>query len=138
MASRVVFIDTAYLVAIADRRDFKHAQALRLATELDTSRADLVTTDAILIELGDYFSTSHLRLTASDAVAAIRADPAWEVVLLSAALVAAGEARFRRYGDKNWSVTDCISMEVMRQRRVREVATSDHGFEQAGFRVLMG
>ena len=34
-------------------------------------------------------------------------------------------------------MTDCVSMEVMTRRGIREVGTTDQGFAQAGFAVLL-
>ena len=56
---------------------------------------------------------------------------------LDEALLGRAEARYRRYADKDWSLTDCISIEVMGRRSIREVATTDQGFAQAGFEVLL-
>jgi predicted nucleic acid-binding protein len=38
--------------------------------------------------------------------------------------------------DKAYSLTDCISMQVMRREGLTEVLTNDHHFIQEGFRVL--
>jgi predicted nucleic acid-binding protein len=132
-----LFIDTSYLVALIDPGDSRNEEALRLTRSLAGRRALLVTTDAVLIELGNYFSRSPLRVVAARWIAALRGDAGWEVIALSSDLVAAGEDRYRRFADKAWSTTDCISMEVMRRRRIREVATADHGFAQAGFSILL-
>jgi predicted nucleic acid-binding protein len=40
--------------------------------------------------------------------------------------------------DKDWSLTDCISFVVMRDRGITKVFTTDHHFEQAGFKKLLG
>ena len=40
-------------------------------------------------------------------------------------------------GDKTWGLTDCVSMEVMSDRKLRDAATSDAHFEQAGFKALL-
>lgn len=53
---RTVFVDTSYLVALLDVRDRANAEAVRLTEDLDATGADLVTTDAVLIELGNYFA----------------------------------------------------------------------------------
>ena len=97
-----------------------------------------MTTDAVLIEVANYFSRSSYRRAASTWIAALRGERSWNVVPLEAELLAAAEARYRRHHDKNWSMTDCISMEVMRQRRIKDVATTDRGFARAGFNVLLG
>nr|MBA2333413.1 nucleic acid-binding protein [Blastocatellia bacterium] len=39
--------------------------------------------------------------------------------------------------DKNWSLTDCISFVVMKERSLSDALTADRHFEQAGFRALM-
>ena len=39
--------------------------------------------------------------------------------------------------DKEWSLTDCISFEVMAELGLTEALTADHHFEQAGFRALL-
>lgn len=36
-----------------------------------------------------------------------------------------------------WSLTDCISFEVMGEFGLTEALTADHHFEQAGFRALL-
>jgi len=38
--------------------------------------------------------------------------------------------------DKEYSLTDCISMETIRREGLPEVLTNDKRFEQEGFRAL--
>ena len=38
--------------------------------------------------------------------------------------------------DKGYSLTDCISMNVMREHDISEVLTHDHHFKQEGFQIL--
>jgi len=39
--------------------------------------------------------------------------------------------------DKEWSLTDCVSIAVMERDQIKEAFTSDHHFEQAGFIKLL-
>jgi len=39
--------------------------------------------------------------------------------------------------DKDWSLTDCISFVVMKERGLTGALTADHHFEQAGFVALL-
>ncbi|HET8540546.1 MAG TPA: PIN domain-containing protein [Anaeromyxobacter sp.] len=133
---RTVLVDTSYLVAVLDGCDRLHARALALARELAGADARLVTTDLILVELANYFARSPLRRHAIDWISAIRGG-GWEVVPLDARRLARAEERYRRHSDKTWSLTDCHAMEVGSERRIREIATTDAGYEQAGFERLM-
>jgi len=48
-----------------------------------------------------------------------------------------GLALFGSRLDKDWSLTDCISFEVMSSYGITEALTGDHHFTQAGFRALL-
>jgi hypothetical protein len=48
-----------------------------------------------------------------------------------------GLTLFSRRPDKEWSLTDCTSFVVMQQERLTDALTTDHHFEQAGFRALL-
>jgi hypothetical protein len=39
--------------------------------------------------------------------------------------------------DKEWSLTDCISMVVMQEQGISEAVTADHHFAQAGYRASL-
>ena len=135
--ARSVLIDTAYFVAMLDPRDRKNENALALSRRLAAEGAALVTTDAVLFEFANYFARSPLRSHCIGWIGALRADPGWAVEPIDPALLTNAEARYRQHADKGWSLTDCHSMEVLRARRMTEVATSDAGFRPAGFRILL-
>ncbi len=132
-----VFVDTAYFVALLDPRDAKRLMALVMAEEFERKRTPLLTSDAVMIELGNYFSRSPNKAVVADFISWVRSRPSWQVIPLTPALLARAEARYRQFADKNWSLTDCVSMEVMVERRMIQIATTDRGFEQASFVVLM-
>jgi len=39
--------------------------------------------------------------------------------------------------DKEWTLVDCASFALMQRRGIAEALTTDHHFEQAGFRRLL-
>jgi predicted nucleic acid-binding protein len=43
---------------------------------------------------------------------------------------------YRRRSDKEYSLTDCISMTVMQRLKISEVLTHDNHFKQEGFIIL--
>ena len=132
-----VFVDTAYLVAMLDTRDALHDRALKLTKDLDANSASLVTNDAVLVEFANYFARTPLRRYAIDWVFALRESQAWQIVPLTSALLMRAETLYRAHRDKTWSVTDCSIMETMRDRRISQIATTDRGFKQAGFKILL-
>jgi predicted nucleic acid-binding protein len=137
MVSAPVFLDTGYLVALLNRRDSMHAQARSLARTWEKNRRRALTTDAVLIELANFFARSPLRMLAIASIRRMRTSSAVAVEPLASPLLDRGEARYAAHTDKGWSLTDCLSMEVMLEKGSSEAATADHHFEQAGFVVLM-
>lgn len=136
MAERL-FVDTGYLVALINRRDGLHAQAVALAQSWQEGERALLTTDGVLIEFGNFFSKSPLRALCLTSIRRIRRDRGWHVEPLNEDLIKRGEARYGAHPDKSWSLTDCLSMEVMLDHSCEEAATPDHHFVQAGFRISM-
>jgi len=44
---------------------------------------------------------------------------------------------YARRLDKEYSLTDCISMNVMRDEGITDILTNDHHFTQEGFTILI-
>jgi predicted nucleic acid-binding protein len=45
-------------------------------------------------------------------------------------------SRVRQARDQDWSFTDCTSLVLMRELRLKRVLTTDHHFTRMGFTVL--
>jgi uncharacterized protein len=132
---RQVFADTVYWLAIFVPGD-AWGEAARTA---DCSDALLVTTEEVLAEFLAAVSAhgDHTRRLACRFVRRILADPGIEVAAQSHESFLAGLALYERRPDKAYSLADCISMNVMRQRGIREVLTNDRHFAQEGFKRLL-
>jgi uncharacterized protein len=128
-----VFADTFYFLALLNPADRFHAEAVRLTQAL---RFPYVTTTAVLIELADALCRPDARLVAHRFLARLATDPNVQVVDTSSAWYSRGLALFGQRTDKSWSLTDCISFQVMHERGITNALTGDHHFEQAGFRTL--
>lgn len=132
-----VFADSLYWVAIVRPND-QWAEAARRARQ-GLGHVLLVTTDEVLTEFLAALSRGGptLRKQAVEMAHAILTNPDVEVVAQTRDGFLAGLERYQQREDKNYSLTDCVSMNVMNERKIREVLTNDHHFEQEGFVVLI-
>ena len=128
-----IFADTSFYIALVSARDTYHGDAITLSA---TYRGDIVTTEYVLLELGNYLG-SLSRRGFLNLVNVLRQEPQTDIVPSSPALFAQGLELYAERPDKEWSLTDCISFAVMRGRGITEALTFDHHFEQAGFRRLL-
>ena len=97
----------------------------------------MVTTRAVVLEIGNALAKQRFRRGAVALLAAIESDPRVEIVPLAEELCARSGELFRRHSDKEWGLTDCVSFVVMRDKGISEALSTDHHFEQAGFRPLL-
>lgn len=136
-AAPVVFLDTSYFIALFNRRDKFHARAVEAARRLAGDNTPMLTTDAVLIEIGNALSSLPARALAAQIIATVREAAAIEVAHVDAALFERGLEFYRRRMDKEWGLTDCISFVLMHQRGVTQALTADRHFEQAGFQIVL-
>lgn len=134
---KVVFVDTHYWLAMINPRDQWHG--LALAASGAVAAAELVTTDAVLTEVLNYFSGEGelLRMAGIRNVQAILANSRVEVLFTDREDFFAGFELYQARPDKGYSLTDCISMNIMRDRGITEVLSNDVHFSQEGFHSLL-
>lgn len=132
-----VFLDTSYALALSATTDQFHRRALQLADELELSRARLVTTRAVLLEVGNALSRQRYRAAAVGLLAAMEADPSVEIVPLTESLYVQALTLYSSRLDKEWGLIDCASFVVMTDRGIVNALTTDEHFQQQGFRALL-
>lgn len=132
---RHVFADTLYWVAIFLPGD----PWGKAAHAIDTTDSALITTEEVLSEFLTAVCThgDHVRRLACQFVREILANARIEVVAQSHESFLAGLALYERRPDKQYSLVDCISMNVMRHKRIHEILTHDRHFSQEGFARLL-
>lgn len=132
-----VFLDTAYAIALANVRDALHPKAVQVAQDLRAQQTKLVTTRAVLLEIGNALASQRFRTAAVQLLDALEADPTVGIVPLTNDLYAQALILYRSRIDKEWGLVDCLSFVVMRERMLTEALTADQHFEQAGFQALL-
>ena len=78
------------------------------------------------------------RTAALEFVTDLAANPDIETVWVDEALHGKAMALLRRRPDKTYSLCDAVSFVLMREWGVQEALTTDHHFEQEGFRKFLG
>jgi len=98
----------------------------------------IITSADVLVEYLAFFAKAgpHVRAQAGRLVARLLQDPRVVVVPQSHKLFLDGLDLYRGRLDKGYSLTDCISMLIMRRQGITEILTHDRHFEQEGFRAL--
>jgi predicted nucleic acid-binding protein len=137
MAKAEVFLDTGYAIALSSINDHHHQKAVLLAEQLEADGTKLVTTRAVILEIGNALSKRRYRQAAVALLESLERDPSVEIISLSEQLYNGGFGVFAQRPDKEWGITDCISFVVMRERGIQEALTTDQDFEQAGFTALL-
>jgi len=132
--TRELFLDTVYLLALLNPRDSWHARAVALSRHI---RPRLVTTHAVLTEVADALCRQSRRTWAIQAIDDLREDGNVTCVPVESTLFTRALDLYRERADKDWSLTDCISFVVMRDRAISDALTADLHFVQAGFRALL-
>jgi len=98
-----VFLDAAYAIALAALSDQLHMRAVVLAQQLEAGRTHLVTTQAVLLEIGNALSKRRYRAAAVVLLSSLEADPSIEVVSLSPGLYTEAFDLYRDRSDKEWA-----------------------------------
>lgn len=132
-----VFLDSAYAIALSAPNDQYHKKAEMLADQLEAEGTRLITTRAVVLEIGNALAKLRYRSAAVDLLDSLEKDPNVEIIPSSEELYNRAFLLYRQHTDKEWGITDCISFIAMQDRCLTDALTTDEHFQQAGFRALL-
>ena len=132
-----IFADTSYWIALLNPRDALHHKARSVSAKFSSAR--IITSEMVLVELLNSFSEadSRSRKAAATLAEALRATARGNVVAQTPEQFEAALQWYKRADDKNWSITDCASFQIMERDRIRSAFTHDKHFSQAGYETLL-
>lgn len=130
----MIFADAFYWLALANPLDGAHARAINFSNSYS---GRLLTTEWVLAETCDGLSSLRVRHLVRQLRLLWSDDADLIVVPASHNWFERGLNLHNARPDKEWSLTDCISFEVMREHGVAEALTGDRHFAQAGFVPLL-
>ncbi len=132
-----LFLDTAYINALFNTRDQWHSKALEWEIKLEAEKRLLVTTQLVLVEIGNGLSRPPFRQNAASIIRNLQNNSAVEVVPVTPTTFARAFDLFEQRPDKSWGLTDCFSFITMQDNQLTDALTTDDHFRQAGFNALL-
>ena len=131
-----VFADTFFWIALTNSADLAHEEAKSLIRA--ARPGSIVTTEHVLTEYLNYFSAwgPDLPRRTSLNVEQMLSSKTARVLLSTRETFMDGLILYRERPDKGYSLTDCISMQIMRRAGLTDALTNDRHFDQEGFRAL--
>ena len=132
-----VFADSLYWIATIRPHDPWRTAARTARATLGDVR--IVTTGEVLAEMLTALSKGGpaVRRTGVALVRAIMESSDVEVVPQSHGSFLQALDRYAQREDKQYSFTDCASMNTMDSAGITEILTKDHHFEQEGYKALI-
>lgn len=129
-----VFLDTGYLLALERRTDDNHHKALdHWRSRKQEGLPRLVCTTYVFDECITYLASRGLHASAVKVGHRLLESGSVELVHVSEDLFYRGFELFESRPDKRYSLTDCISFCVMRDRGIMRAFAFDEHFVQEGF-----
>jgi len=129
-----VFADTSFFIALVNPNDEAHslakAQIARIARKV-------ITSEWIVCELGNALSSLANRELFVNIVKQLRNDPQFEIVQVDSEDLLHAIELFGQRRDKEWSLIDCLSFDLMSRKNLIDALTTDHHFVQAGYNALL-
>jgi predicted nucleic acid-binding protein len=132
-----LFLDASFAIALSATSAQHHDRAVELAEVVEAKGITLVTTAAVLLEIGNALSRHRYRDAAIQLLTSLHADATVDIVHFSESLYQRAFQLYQGRRDKEWGLTDCLSFVVMSDRSLNDALTADEHFRQAGFRALL-
>jgi predicted nucleic acid-binding protein len=129
-----IFIDTSGFIAVLDKDDASHTEAVKTWMDILTSEEDLVTTNYVLVEtcalVQNRLGMAAIKVFQEDIVPVLRIEWIDKAVHYAATGILLAAVR------KKLSLVDCASFETMRLLGITTAFTLDKHFKEQGFTSL--
>lgn len=134
--SRLFFVDTSYIVALASADDQYHRVAEQVRLSL-TNNDKFYYTEAIMYESLNALAKQKTRQWGITFFEQMQKHPNATLLHTTPAQFHAALELYRHYADKEWGLVDCVSFLTMKGKRIKYALTADQHFEQAGLIAVL-
>ncbi|AKV70987.1 MULTISPECIES: type II toxin-antitoxin system VapC family toxin [Microcystis] len=123
-----LFADTFYWVALVRAKDQWHRQVRAFSRLIQDY--SLITTDLVLVEYLNFFAKfdQPMKQGVVNFYRQIQTSPNLQIISLDSYLIQSGVELYANRLDKGYSLTDCVSMIVMKQMGIYEILTMTRSF----------
>ncbi|ELR97286.1 type II toxin-antitoxin system VapC family toxin [Gloeocapsa sp. PCC 73106] len=132
----IYFLDTSYILALEIRNEGVHQQVLKNWADLAKTKPFLVTTTYIFDEVVTFLNSRNFHYKAVEVGNRLLESNDIDLVEIGKNLFNQGWEYFQKHQDKSYSLTDCLSFILMKERKIVTALTLDNHFLQAGFETL--
>ena len=131
----MIFVDSGAWIALLDRRDQYHRDAVEIYNNLTQQNAQFLTTDYVIDE-----TTTRLRYKVNHSIAVrflnlierTKETGTLTVIEINSVLFQEAERLFRQYDTARLSFTDCTSFAICRLHNISEAFAFDQHFPMVG------
>lgn len=133
-----VFADTGFWIALLHKKDRWHQQAIKIYQLLQSQKRKIITSEMVLTEFLNFFSKfdPKIRKEAGLMVKRMQAHPNVIIINQNSQQFSQALELYLQRPDKQWSLTDCSSFQIMEDLQLIEAIAHDKHFQQAGFITL--
>lgn len=131
-----VFVDTGAWIALVDKNDDFHPQALRIAAFLKSSNTPLTTSDYVPDETVTWLRYNVGHSIAADFALQLLSSNVTEIFYVDEPVFNKSVQLFKKFSDQKFSFTDSSSFVLMHGHRIKQAFTFDAHFITAGFEIL--
>jgi predicted nucleic acid-binding protein len=131
-----LFVDTSAWLALNDKNDQYHAEAVSRSAKVKQQKIQLIISEYVFDE-----TITIIRYRVSHRAAVIFGDALMSSTIVSIEDVTDEErlkawVLFKKYGDKELSFTDCTSFALMMKLKLQKAFAFDDHFKQIGFELF--
>ena len=130
---KTLFLDAGYLITLEAADDQNHQAAFSHWQKLLQTPPQIITTTYIFDEIVTFFNNRNRHAKAVEIGNNLLQSGFIEMIQVDEDLLESGWNYFQKHDDKRYSLTDCISFVVMKQRNLDSALSFDRHFTQAGF-----
>jgi predicted nucleic acid-binding protein len=132
----ITFVDTSALIALTDRRDTYHQEAVAVQKQFRAANTRLVTSTYVISETITWLRYNLGHAVAVDFGNKILASSVVTIKDIDDAHFVKAFELFKKFEDQAFSFTDCTSFALMKSLKLKQAFTFDAHFSIMGFILI--